>query len=31
MKHVHFILSCTLLGVAIANFVTSLLAMLRRD
>lgn len=31
MKRVLFIMSCTILGVATANFVISLLAMLRRD
>ena len=31
MKHVHFILSCTILGIAVANFTLALLAMLRHD
>lgn len=31
MKKVTFILSCTILGVAVGNFVVSLLALLRQD
>ena len=29
MKHVNFVLACTLLGVAAANFVVSLLLLIR--
>ena len=31
MKKVVFVLSCTILGVAVGNFVVALLALLRRD
>ena len=31
MKKVAFILACTILGVAVANFVMSLLSLLRDD
>ena len=31
MKHVHFVLACTLLGIAVANFTVSLLALLKKD
>ncbi len=30
MKHVHFVLACSLLGIAAANFVMALLGLLRR-
>jgi hypothetical protein len=31
MKKVNFILACTILGVAVGNFVVTLLSMLRND
>ena len=31
MKKVAFVMSCTILGVAVGNFVVALLALLRRD
>ncbi len=31
MKKVAFILSCTILGVAVGNFVVALVTMLRQD
>lgn len=31
MKRVMFILSCTILGVAVGNFVVALLALLKKD
>ncbi len=31
MKRVMFILSCTILGIAVGNFVVALLALLKKD
>ncbi len=31
MKKVVFVLSCTILGVAVGNFVVALLALLKKD
>ena len=31
MKRVNFILACTILGVAVGNFVVTLIALLRND
>ena len=31
MKRVLFVMSCTILGVAVGNFVLSLLTLLKRD
>ena len=31
MKRVLFIMACTILGIAVANFTLALLAMLRHD
>ena len=31
MKRVMFILSCTILGIAVGNFVVALLSLLKKD
>ncbi len=31
MKRVMFILSCTILGIAVGNFVVALLALIKKD